>query len=88
MSKTRRTPAKGFWRPKSTRLGCTQRGIHAVVHWRCIWINGDAISNLSNPALRRLVKMLLDNGIEVRGYWRDVDYKRIDPRISSENGRV
>ncbi len=63
-------------------------GIRVSVHWHCIWINGDALAGLSTPSLKRLVKILLDAGVPVRGYWRDADYKSIDPRISSKGGRV
>jgi hypothetical protein len=70
------------------RRGRVWRGLRATVHWQCVWINGDAVSNLSRAGVKRLAKMLLDNGVEVRGYWRDVDYRRIDPRISSVDGRV
>jgi calcineurin-like phosphoesterase family protein len=64
---------------------------HAVVHHSdVIWFSGDITGTLhcgSHSSKIKLVRLLLDNGIEVQGYWSDCDYTGIDPRISSEKGR-
>lgn len=61
--------------------------IRATVHHDCLWINGHGL-NMARPELKWLCKLLLDNGVEVRGYWKDVDYAYIDERISSKDGRA
>jgi hypothetical protein len=67
----------------------TRPTLYATVH-NGIWFNGQLSTALhpSNADLKRLCKALLDAGIPVSGYWRDVDYTDIDPRISSKEGRV
>jgi hypothetical protein len=57
-----------------------------IVHWECVWIDGNAVS-LPARKMQKLVKMFLDSGVPVRGYWKNCDYRSIDKRISSEGGR-
>ena len=46
-----------------------------------IWINGKSVKLNSTEEGKWLIKLLLDNGVKVTGYWRDLDYSGTDPRI-------
>lgn len=57
------------------------RKLNAVVHHDCIWINGCPVGGISRAQLKRLVKLLLDDGVKIIGMWPDVSYAYIDKRI-------
>lgn len=46
-----------------------------------IWVNGATVPVHSANEGKWLIKLFLDAGVEVKGYWMDMDYSGIDPRI-------
>jgi hypothetical protein len=61
--------------------------LNLCVHWSCLWIEGEGVC-MSQRKLKKFCKLLLDQGFPIRGYWKDIDYRSIDPRITNEGGRI
>jgi len=63
----------------------------ATVHWEVCWLHADrrlcGEVRLPTHKLRKYVQLLLDAGIPIKGYWADINYSVIDPRITNGMGR-